>query len=668
MAGKTAVLSLKIIGDATGAQKAAATAKNEVAGLEKNLESAGKGITGVSNLIGLAAGGGLALGFASAIEADGANRKLAASMGLNPAEQEAAGNIAGSLYANAYGDSLEQVNDTIGGVASTLADLGTNGGADVERLSKKALDLAAAFPEVGDGVSTAGILMKTGLAKNADEAFDLITGSMQKVPKAMQGELLPVMDEYSKHFSALGIDGPTAFGIMAEASKGGAIAMDKYGDALKEFTIRATDGSTGTGDAMKALGLDANEMATQLLAGGKDANDAMGQIVGGLQGVQDPAKQAQLALALFGTPLEDLGTDQIPNFLGMIDPAGDAFDSLAGSADAMGQTLNSGPGVALETLKRSAEQSFQGMLAAAAPVLMPIIAWLQQFAPIIGPIALAVAGMALAVQGATAAQALWNAALALNPLGIVVIALAAVAAGVIWAYNNVGWFKDAMDQAGAVAVAVFQGLIAWVQSAIQWLDEALAPVGGIQGALGLMGEAAGAAWGTVVDWVTKGIEWLNKVLEPVGGIKGAMEIMGSVGKAAIDGIIGAISNMIGWIKDAISWFASLFAKKDQADSSGASRQGAAFDPGPAPAAGFGFGGPAPTFGAAAGSFGAGSFGAASASIGGAVERAGAGDTNISIKVEVKADATTDKVALGRELLKSINKALAATGQRKLATL
>lgn len=658
MAGKTAVLSLKIIGDATGAQKAAATTKKEVDGLEKSLAAAGPGIENASNLIGLAAGGGLALGFASAISADSANRQLAASMGLNPAEQEAAGKIAGSLYANAYGGSLEEVNATIGGVASTLADLGTNGGADVERLSKKALDLAAAFPEVGDGVSTAGILMKTGLAKDGDEAFDLLAGSLQKVPKAMQGELLPVMDEYSKHFADLGIDGTTAFGIMANAAEGGAIQMDKTGDALKEFTIRATDGSKATADAYKSIGLNAEDMARKIAAGGPEAQDAFAKTVAGLQSIEDPAAQAQAAIGLFGTPLEDLGTAKIPEFLGAIDPAGDSFDSLAGKADAMGQTLNSGPGVALETLKRTAEQSFSGLLAAAMPVLMPIIGWLQQFAPILAPIALAIGAVA-------AAQAIWNAALALNPIGIVIIAIAALAAGVIWAYNNVGWFKDAVDAAGAVAVAVFNGIVAWIQSVIQWLNEALAPVGGIQGALDLMGAAAATMWEGFIGWIQDAIKWLDDTLAPVGGIEGALRTMGDVGKAALDGLVAGLSTVIGWVKDAISWFASLFAEKSKSDGAGGG-MGLALDGGggtPPPAS---FGAPGPAGGPAPGSFGA-SFGAASSSLAPAVQNAAAGSmTNVSIKVEVKADATTDKVALGRELLHSINKALGATGQPKLA--
>lgn len=48
---------------------------------------------------------------------------------------------------------------------------------------------------------------------------------------------------------------------------------------------------------------------------------------------------------------------------------------------------------------------------------------------------------------ATAAQWLWNAAMSANPIGLIVIAIAALVAGIVWAYNNVGWFRDAVNNA-----------------------------------------------------------------------------------------------------------------------------------------------------------------------------------------------------------------------------
>lgn len=531
MAGKTAILSVRIIGDGKPAQKE----------LDKTSKSVGK-FKDVAGKAGALAGAGLTAGLVGAVNADGAKRKLAAGLGLTGPEAQKAGQIAGNLYTSGLGDSMTDVTGAVDAVASSLADISTNGGADVERLSTKALTLAKTFDtDVAGAASTAGILMKSGLAKDADQAFDLIAGGMQKVPAAMRDEVLPVMDEYSKHFGALGIDGETAMGMIVAASEEGAIGMDKMGDALKEFTIRGTDMSKSTEDVYKTLGLNTEQMTNDLLAGGDTAEQAMGKIVHGLQSIQDPGEQAAAAVALFGTPLEDLGTNQIPGFLGMIDPMGDAFDSMDGSMQGLADTMNTGPSVAFEQLKRTAMDSFIQIGAAALPILEPILGLLVQFAPILGPLALGIAAVAAvtwvvnaaqtaytaalaigrgAIMVASAAQWAWNAAMTANPIGIVIMLIAGLVAGVIWAYNNVEWFRDAMNAMGAVAVSVWETLVSWVQVVIGWLDDLLAPI---------------------------------------GGIEGAMDAVGAVGRAAFDGVSGAIQGVIGWIKSAIGWVKDLFS-------------------------------------------------------------------------------------------------------------
>jgi len=325
-------------------------------GAQGNLKKFGEAGTKIAAGAALAIGAALTKGLFDSINIESGNDKLQAQLGLTEAQAGTAGKAAGSLYANNYGDSMEQIQAATGSVMSSISGMKNASQADIEDITAKALNLASAFEvDVGEAAGVAGQLIKDGLAKDGTEAMDLITNAMQGVPEAMRGEILPIMSEYGKHFAALGIDGTTAFGMVKVAAQNGAIGMDKIGDSLKEFTIRATDGSKTSTDAMKALGLDAGEMASMVALGGKDASTAMGDIVHKLQEIEDPAAQAQAAIALFGTPLEDLGTNSIPQFLGQIDPMGDAFDSVAGAADKMNTDLNSNAKAGFDGFMRQAD-------------------------------------------------------------------------------------------------------------------------------------------------------------------------------------------------------------------------------------------------------------------------------------------------------------------------
>ncbi|MDI3331405.1 MAG: peptidoglycan DD-metalloendopeptidase family protein [Micrococcus sp.] len=418
--------------------------------------------------------------------------KMNAALAATPAQAERYGAVAGSLYASGYGESMEDITTSVDAVVSSMAGMRDASEADISRITEKALAMSDVFgTDVAEATTTAGALMKNGLAADADEAMDLMVGAMNKIPAGLRGEVMPVVDEYAKSFSALGIDGETAMGMIVASSADGAIGMDKMGDSLKEFTIRATDMSKSTSGVYELLGLDMQDMTNQLLAGGDVAEGAMAQIVHGLQGIEDPGEQAAAAIALFGTPLEDLSVDQIPNFLGMVDPMGDAFGSMEGSAGQLTDTLNDNLATSLETTKRQ----FQDVLLdGVQPMLGPLSDFLQwamdtpAFMPAVytGVGILAAAFVALGIASAVAS-------IAASPwIGIAALIGAGIAAVVALVMNwgaVMGWLggvisdvweatlKPVWDQIAAVATDVwvtylqpifsaigtaFSGMVSWV--------------------------------------------------------------------------------------------------------------------------------------------------------------------------------------------------------------
>lgn len=338
-------LTLRILGDEKPLKKSMDRASGTMKGWAK-------GAVGIFAGLGVAGAAVLVKEFGDGLARGKMQDKLAAQLNLTEGEAKKAGKIAGDLYVDAYGDSLGQVHDAVGAVMSSLGDLDDG---EVEDLTAKALDLASAFDvDVSEAVNAAGVLMRNGLARDGDHAFDLIVRSMQKVPAQMRGELIPILEEYAQDFDALGINGEDAFGLLVDAAKDGRYELDKTGDAIKEFTIRSTDMSTASVEAYEAIGLSAEDMANDILAGGDTARGALDKIVEGLLDVEDPAARAEVAIALFGTPIEDLSVSEIPEFLRRLSDMDTSLGTVEGAAEDMGDTLNDNVATKIESFKRRA--------------------------------------------------------------------------------------------------------------------------------------------------------------------------------------------------------------------------------------------------------------------------------------------------------------------------
>ena len=60
------------------------------------------------------------------------------------------------------------------------------------------------------------------------------------------GDLLDTINEYSVHFKQAGFDAESMFNMLINGTESGTFSVDKLGDTVKEFFIRAKDGSDST--------------------------------------------------------------------------------------------------------------------------------------------------------------------------------------------------------------------------------------------------------------------------------------------------------------------------------------------------------------------------------------------------------------------------------------
>lgn len=237
-------------------------------------------------------------------------------------------------------EDIEKITEAVSAVRSTLGTMGAVGEAELTRITRKALDMQTAFgSDAAESIQIAAIMMKNGLAGSSDEALDLITAGMQRVSAQMRGEMPEILHEYSTHFRNLGFSGAEAMSLLIDMSKQGKFALDKTGDAIKEFSIRGSDMSKASVAAYQQIGLNAGKMSRAIASGGAGARVAMQKTAKGLLSIKDPAARANAAIALFGTPIEDLSVDQIPAFLGALAGAKNQLGDVGGAADKMGSTL-----------------------------------------------------------------------------------------------------------------------------------------------------------------------------------------------------------------------------------------------------------------------------------------------------------------------------------------
>jgi hypothetical protein len=233
------------------------------------------------------------------------------------------------------------VNTAVASVVTSIDGMGSAGRKRLEGLTATALDFAAAFEvDVVRATQVAGTVVSQGLAKDGTAAFDLLTEASSKVPVALREDLMDAVEEYGGFFDTLGYSGPQAFAMLVDASEKGIYGIDKAGDAVKEFTIRGTDMSKASKDAYAVIGLSAEEMADKLVRGGEDAREATGKVIDGLLAIESPSQRANTAIALFGTPIEDLNVRDIPEFLRNLKGTSDTMDDTAGAARRMGTDMN----------------------------------------------------------------------------------------------------------------------------------------------------------------------------------------------------------------------------------------------------------------------------------------------------------------------------------------
>jgi len=401
--------------------------------------------------------GGAAL-LKGAIDAEVATGKLQASLGLTAKEAENLGGVAQDVWKNGFGENIDEANQAIVSVRKNIGDLSKD---DLQKVTEGAMTIADVFgQDVNEVTAAAGVAMKN-FGISGQKALDIITAGFQQGGD-YSGELLDTIREYSPQFASLGLSVDQAMGMLVAGAQAGAWNLDKVGDAMKEFNIRAQDGSKTTAEGFTMLGLNADKMGTSIAAGGKNAQQAFMATITALANMKDPLLQNQAGVALFGTQWEDLrgkvvtamadGVTGIKNFQGATaEAAKAAYDNNPGLILTMAmRELQAAIGPALLPLAdiikntiapavKSLAEGFKNL----SPAGQKIILVIAGIAAVIGPLLVVFGMLSTAISSIIAFLPGLGAAFAVltGPIGIVIAAIAAFAAIAIVVIKNWGPIK-----------------------------------------------------------------------------------------------------------------------------------------------------------------------------------------------------------------------------------
>ncbi|MDP4095476.1 phage tail tape measure protein [Paenibacillus sp. P96] len=494
-------------------------------------------------------------------ESNKAMNHLQTQTGATAEEMEEFRDIAESIYANNFGDGVDDIANSMA-VINQVTKLT---GDELKRTTENALLMRDVFGfEVADSIKTVNNLMNN-FGISADEAYTLIAQGTQMGANA-SGDLLDVMNEFAPHFAQLGLDANEFTDTLIQGASSGAFEMATVGDAVKEFGIITRDGTDEARAALTSMGLDASKVFETLAAGGPGAAAAFDDVVERLGAIEDPIARNTAGVALFGTMWEDLGPEAI-KALGDID---DNADMTRDTLQQLNSVQYNDIGSALEGLKR---QIVSGLAEPVQTTIIPAITNLIQtvqgmdFSPIItglgwiinnaGSIVAAAASITAgmlawnvvsmvtglvsafklwreATVGLSIAQAALNVVMAANPIGLVVTVVAALVAGIITLWNTNDGFRNALISAWEAIKNAFIAVFDWVKN--NWQGLLLMLTSPVTGSLKLL-----------YDNNPKFKEWVDKLWSII--VDTLKNLPATVGKFFTD----LFGNMKKWGTDSVSW-------------------------------------------------------------------------------------------------------------------
>lgn len=442
----------------------------------------------------------------------------------------------------------------LGTIQNTTAQLAANGIGDYTGLTEAAGNLNAVAGGNADTFkSVAMVLTQTAGAgklttENWNQLADAIPGASGKLQEAMKangaytGNFRDAMekgeisaDEFNQAIMQLG---------MSDVAKEAASSTKTMEGALGNLEAAITGGLTDAFNLIKPAVTGAlTEAGNQISQFSQTATNGLQQFIQGIsdtgafQALSNMVSSIGNALSALGGAFASIATTIAPGLQGLSDAGsigttvGDAFNGAAGIIQALADKLT---------------QFGDWVSANAEPISGALIAIGGGFAAfkvasVISAVVSALQGFSLASTAASIGQWALNAAMNANPVMILVTAIGALVAALVWFFTQTETGRQIWSQFTAFLGNCMNNIIAFFQS--------------LPGRIGAFfqnaADGARNTWNSVVDWF-RGLP--SRILDAIGNVGPILVNAGaSIINGFWDGLKGAWSNVTGWISGIGDW-------------------------------------------------------------------------------------------------------------------
>ena len=508
MAGRSAVLSVRIIADSKQARGELDSVESRLGRTQDKLRQfTGPATVAMGAMGGFATAAGKAasdaeqnIGAVETVFGSSADQILnwsknsADAVGMSASSyDELAAKIGGSLKQAGYSsdEMAAKTNDLIG----AGADLSSVFGGDAASAAEA---MGAALRGEFDPLEQYGVFLNMNAvnAEMAKNGTDKLTGAAQDAAKK-QTITNMILDQAAQYHGNFAKEADTAAGAQQRAQAAFGDAAAELGQALIPFMVQAAGAAKVFAQAIQAHPTLIRNIALAVTA-----------LAGGVLAANGVLTVFKAALAIQGAATA--GITALSSFRAGLTSTTAAASTFTGKAGTIGGAIAS-VGRGMMTGVAAAAQWTAGMVRAGAVAVASAARMI------------AVKTAQLAIRAATmawsAAQAILNAVLAANPITLIIVAVMALVAAFVTAYQRVGWFRDGVDKMVKVVVALWRKM-AEIITAV-WDMAVTAVVNRIRA----IGDAFKAVGDTASRWLGNIRRWMDGIVEAARAVGRAVRDM-----------------------------------------------------------------------------------------------------------------------------------------------